>query len=72
MRIILSKLIGILKEADKEHPKHRMTLEWYNGERHIKLTRDQLVFIMMVIETYSATMFGGPVKCPSCGVGFEK
>lgn len=58
MNINIMEIIDILEKADQEHPEHKMTPEWYQGERHVKLTKGQLVFIMMVLETYQATMFG--------------
>ena len=45
-----NEIIKILAEANQEHPIHQMTLEWHKGERHIKLSKDQLVFIITAIE----------------------
>lgn len=53
--ICIDEIIKILAEANQEHPEHPMTLAWHKGERHVKLSKDQLVFIVTALETIKAT-----------------
>ncbi len=53
--ICIDEIIKILAEANQEHPKYNMTLEWHKGARHVELSKDQLVFIMTALEKIKAT-----------------